>query len=88
MFGSEFGMPDAPLLTIFGVLMYAVLANICYTGGWIGEIVVRKLWPEQTYRFAPLTLSTGLVFSVLLTLTPGTIAASAGIFLLVHHFLR
>ncbi len=88
MFGSEFGMPDSPFLAISAVVMYAVLANICYTGGWMCELVVRRLWPEQADRFASQSYSTGLIFSVLLTLAPGIIAASAGIFLLVRHFLR
>ena len=36
----------------------------------IAEIVVSKLWPQQADRFATLSFSLGLVFSVLLTLTP------------------
>ena len=36
----------------------------------IAEIVVSKLWPQEADRFATLSFSLGLVFSVLLTLTP------------------
>jgi hypothetical protein len=88
VFQSDFGIPDPPLFAVLAALIYAILANICYTGGWMCELLVRKLWPQQAGRFACLSFSLGLVFSVILTLTPGIVITSAGIFLLVRHFLR
>lgn len=88
LFGSEFGMPDPPIFGVFLVALYAVGANICYTGGWIAELCVAKLWPREADRFASRTFSLGLALSVLLTLTPGLILFVAGILGLVRHFAR
>lgn len=32
--GAAIGLPDPPLFAIVGVLLYGILANLCYTGGW------------------------------------------------------
>src|SRR5262249_3435284 len=69
-FHVDFGMPDPPIFTLFGVLIYGIGANLCYTGGWIVELLVRKLWPSYADQFARLVFGTGLVISVLLTLSP------------------
>jgi hypothetical protein len=42
--GAPLGLPDPPALAIVGVLIYGVLANVCYTGGWITELLLVKLW--------------------------------------------
>ena len=85
LFSSDFGFPDSPLLAVFGVIFYALVVNICYTGGWIAELVIRTLWPEQADRFATLSLSLGVLLTVLVTLLPAIIVAAAGIFGLVGH---
>jgi hypothetical protein len=82
---GDFDLPDPPLFAVFGVILYAIMANICFTGGWLAELVVRKIWPHEADRFATLSLSLGLIFSVLLTLTPGILLAVAGIFALAGH---
>lgn len=41
MVGEPIGMPDGPLLGVFAIVFYAILANICYTGGWVTELLVR-----------------------------------------------
>src|SRR5262249_52442307 len=87
LFNSEFGLPDPPLFALFAVVIYGVMANVCFTAGWIGELIVRKAWPEQADRFATLSLSLGLVFSLFLTLTPAIVLGAAGIFGLVGHLL-
>jgi hypothetical protein len=86
-FNSDFGLPDPPLFAIFGVILYGILANVCFTGGWVGELVVRKLWPQESDRFATTSFSLGLFLSVLLTLTPAVVVGVAGIFKLISHFL-
>jgi hypothetical protein len=88
LFDSDFGMPDPPLFAIFGILLYGIAANVCFTGGWLAELIVRKAWPSQADRFSTLSFSFGLVFSVLLTLTPAIVMGVAGLFALVGHFLR
>lgn len=82
---GDFDLPDPPIFAVFGVILYAIAANICFTGGWLTELVVRKIWPHEADRFATLSLSLGLIFSVLLTLTPGILLGVAGIFALLGH---
>ena len=66
--GSFFLLP-------FLVIAYAFAANVCYTGGWVVEIVVRKIWGERAGAFGEISFALGLVFSVLLTLVPGGLVA-------------
>ena len=87
LFDSDFGVPDPPLFALFAVVIYAIMANVCYTGGWIVELVIRKAWPEQADRFAALSLSLGIVFAVVLTLSPGVVAGAVGLFGLIGHLL-
>ncbi len=85
LFHSEFGLPNPPAFSLIGILLYGIGANICYTGGWIAELVVRRIWRTESDRFATLTFSLALVFSVLLTLTPAILVGAAGIFRLLSH---
>jgi hypothetical protein len=87
LFDSDVGVPDPPLFALFAVVIYAIMANVGYTGGWVAELVIRKAWPEQADRFAALSLSLGIVFSVVLTLSPGVVAGAVGLFGLIGHLL-
>ena len=71
--GAPIGLPDPPAFAIVAVLLYGVLANLCYTGGWITEVVVAKVWAVDTSRFGPIAFTLGTVFSVLLTLAPAAL---------------
>lgn len=86
-FNSDFGLPGSPLFAVFGIIIYGFLANLCYTGGWIAELIVRRAWPEEADKFATRTFLLGLFFSILLTLTPAIVVGVAGIFELAGHFL-
>src|SRR5207253_2780038 len=86
VFGKEFGLPDPPIFAVLGVLLYAIAANLCYTGGWIAELLVRKLWPDGTDRFAVWIFSLGVIFSILVTLSPSVLIGVSGVFQLWHHF--
>ena len=87
LFDSDFGVPDPPLFALFAVSIYAIMANVCYTGGWVAELVIRKAWPEQADRFAALSLALGVVFAVVLTLSPGVVVSAVGLFGLIGHLL-
>jgi len=87
LFDSDFGVPDPPLFAVFAVAIYAMLANICYTGGWIVELVIRQAWPEQADRFATLTLALGIIFAIVLTLSPGVLVGAVGLFGVVGHLI-
>ena len=62
---------EEPLAMIFGPFVYGVLANACYTLGWIADTVF--------YRGTPRTrlYKSGLIFSVVLTALPGVWAVVA-----------
>ena len=74
---EPFGWPDSPLFAIIGVVLYALVANICYTGGWLAELISREVWGDKAGSFAEIAFTLGLVFSFLLTLLPGAVAVFA-----------
>jgi heme/copper-type cytochrome/quinol oxidase subunit 4 len=86
-FNIDFGLPGSPLVAMFGVIIYGVLANVCFTGGWVAELIVQRIWPEEANQFASTSFSLGLVFSVLLTLTPAVLIGVGGSFGLASHLL-
>jgi hypothetical protein len=86
LFNSHFGVGN-PVFGLFAIIVYGILANVCFTGGWVAELIVRKAWPEEADRFATTSFSLGLVFSVLLTLTPAILVGVGGIFGLASHLL-
>lgn len=69
-FGEPLGLPDPPIIAVFAVIGYGIGANVCFTGGWIAEILVRRLWPERIGIFGQASFFFGFVFSVVLTLVP------------------
>lgn len=80
---SSFPLPDPPVVGILAVIAYGVMANVCYTGGWLAEIFVREIWPGEGDGFGKISFALGLVFSIGLTLLPaGFIVLVAGIKLL------
>jgi len=66
-------IPDPPIFMIFGIILYGIMANIFYTAGWVVELTIRRLWPKESDSFATLSFRLGIIFSVLLTITPGLI---------------
>ncbi len=73
LFNEPIGWPDPPLFAIFGVVLYAIAANVCYTGGWLAELMSHEIWGEKAKGFAEISFSLGIVFSFLLTLIPGAL---------------
>jgi hypothetical protein len=51
-------------------LLYAVMANVCYSLGWVVELLARRLWGRSAPDLGPLLFREGLIFSVGLTLMP------------------
>jgi len=87
LFDSEFGFPDPPIFAVVGVVLYGIVANVCFSGGWLAELLIRKIWPGEADRFSTLSLSMGLIFSVVLTLTPAIVIGAAGVFALIGHVI-
>jgi hypothetical protein len=38
----DIGIPNSPGFAMIVVVLYAILANVCYTAGWIAEIFIRR----------------------------------------------
>lgn len=53
---------------IGGTIAYALVANACYTLGWMAELVTRVCFAEKSRHMGPMLLTLGLVFSVTITL--------------------
>jgi hypothetical protein len=66
--GEDF---EEPIMMIIGPIIYGVLANICFSFGWIVDAMF--------YRGRPRTFlyKTGLTFSMILTALPGIWAVVA-----------
>src|SRR5215469_4123131 len=67
--GEDF---EEPLAMIFGPIVYAILANACYTLGWCADIIFRLRVVRESRLF-----KAGVVFSVVLTALPGVWAVVA-----------
>lgn len=83
-FNEPLGLPDPPILAVFGVIAYGIAANVCYAGGWVVEWVVRRLWRERAGAFGEISFVVGVVFSVVLTLAPAGFTLMALILRLLH----
>jgi hypothetical protein len=68
-------VPFSLLPVLAGSVVYGVLANGCYSAGWLLEMAARKLWGRQAPDLGPLLFRQGLIFSVGLTLFPLLIAS-------------
>ena len=60
---------DLPALLV-GAAVYGVLANGCYSLGWLAEMAAQRLWGRRAPDIGPLLFRQGLIFSVGLTLLP------------------
>jgi hypothetical protein len=62
---------EEPLGMIFGPFLWAFLANVCYTSGWLLDIIAYTGKPCYSL------FKIGLVFSLVLTALPGVWALAA-----------
>jgi hypothetical protein len=61
---------EEPLGLVAGALVYAFLANCCYTLGWVSELAWRKRNPVEARRMGIGAYRLGLLFSACLTTLP------------------
>jgi hypothetical protein len=85
MIGVAIGLPDPPIFAIIAAVLYGVMANLCFTGGWILELLIRRIWGERTDAFGEIAFTWGTLGSVILTLLPAVVIALAGIYSIVTH---
>ena len=64
---------------VIGAFAYGLVANACYTAGWIVENVVERWMKRPVYGLGPALFRHGLVFSVGLTLLPVAVITIAAI---------
>ena len=60
-----------PVVAMFGAFAYAVGANLCYSLGWITELLWSGGDTALTAARRPKIFRLGIIFSVVLTLLPG-----------------
>jgi hypothetical protein len=58
-----------------GAAVYGILANGCYSLGWLAELAARRVWGRRAPDVGPLLFRQGLIFSVGLTLLPILLAS-------------
>jgi len=63
-------LPDPPIFAVLGIVVYALAANLCYTFGWVAEIVAVAFWKTRASSFGEISFALGIFFSALLTLLP------------------
>ena len=56
------------------VIAFGVLANVCYSLGFVTEAAMQRAWRDETPRVGPALFRQGLIFSVGLTLFPIALA--------------
>jgi len=72
--------PSAPgfRFLFLPIVVYGVLANVCYSLGAVVEIVLHKIWGKDVLPAGPALFRAGLTFSVGLTLVFPTIIVIVG----------
>jgi hypothetical protein len=78
--------PTGPQL-LRGVVVYGVLANLCYSLGWAVEMGVRLLWGDEAPYVGPVLFRQGLAFAVGLTLLPIPLLGVSWVVRLLGHLL-
>ena len=72
-----FRMPPNPNPTLIpwpAIIVYGVLANVCYTLGPIADVMLRRFLGNRAHAVGPVLFRYGFVFSVGLTLLPIAVA--------------
>lgn len=62
--------PSGGGVPFIAVVVYGLVANFCYTGGWIAELLLRPVFGRRTGTVGATIFRYGLAFSVVLTLLP------------------
>ena len=62
------------------ILVYALMANVCYTLGPVGDLLLRRVLGDRAPAIAPVLFRYGFVFAVGLTLLPIPLAVLGWLF--------
>jgi hypothetical protein len=85
LIGEAIGVPSSPLFALAAVIVYGLMANVCFTGGWILELLSRRIWGTRAEAFGEIAFTWGLLCSVLLTLVPAALTVVVGAYCIVAH---
>jgi hypothetical protein len=83
--GDAIGVSGSPLFEIFAVIIYGIMANICFTGGWVLELFSHRIWGARAEAFGEIAFTWGTLFSVLLTLVPAALIVGWGAYRIIAH---
>jgi len=83
--GEAIGLPDPPFFAIIAVVLYGIMANVCFTGGWILELLSRRMWGTRAEAFGEIAFTWGTFGSVLLTLLPAAVIVILGLYGVLTH---
>jgi hypothetical protein len=73
--GDAIGIPDPPILVPISIIVYGITAHICYTGGWIAELLLARFKPgASTVTFGVRAFRLGVKISISLTLFPALLS--------------
>lgn len=76
-----------PVLPVAPMLVFGVMANVCFTAGPILDWACKAIWKDDPPLVGPFLFRQGLLFSVGLTLLPIALAAVDWGFRLLRFFL-
>ena len=62
-----------PIAILMGVIVYAVAANLCYSLGWITELLWSGGNTSRTAELRPKVFRLGMILSIVLTLLPAVV---------------
>jgi len=86
--GEALDATRSPLFEIFAVIIFAMMANICFTGGWILELLSRRLWGTRAEAFGEIAFTWGTLGSIFLTLVPAALTVVAGTYRILGTVLK
>jgi hypothetical protein len=80
--------PSPALIPWQAIIVYAVLANVCYTLGPIADVMLRRFLGNRAHAVGPVLFRYGFVFSVGLTLLPIAVAGLGWLARLIFQLTR
>jgi hypothetical protein len=83
--GVPIGMPDPPIFAVLGVIVYAVMANVFFTCGWLVELFLVHALGSRRRDFGQVAFGLGLAGSVFLTLLPAVVTVVSAAVALVAY---
>lgn len=86
--GEAIGIPNPPGFALIAAIAYGAMANVCFTGGWILELISRRVWEKRTEAFGEIAFAWGTLCSIVLTLIPAALTVAFGSFKLLERSFR